>query len=312
MAAGKNDKEIVVEMTRREMLQSMLAAAAAGLTPLSSVQAAEPAVVGFKGEQRAAVRKVIDKMGGMSRFVAKGDKVVIKPNMGFASAPNHGATTDPLVVRALAELALEAGAKSIQVLDNPVHPIIACEARCTFRKELASLHDVTVQWVKDEKFFATVAIPNGRQLKRANVLRPVLDCDCLINVPTAKSHGGSLVSFGMKNWMGVVKNRGEWHGDFDLHQAIADFSTFIRPKLIILDATRVLATGGPGGPGEVKVLQTVYGGVDPVAVDSAGVTLSTWNGKTLKPLDVPFIRLAVEMGIGRLYQAAVESPWVTA
>ncbi|NLH48421.1 MAG: DUF362 domain-containing protein [Myxococcales bacterium] len=299
-----------MKITRREMLQGMIAAAAAAQVPL--VAQAAPPVIGFKGEPSAVVRQLIEKLGGMSKFVSKGDKVVIKPNMGFASVPSHGATTDPIVVRTLAELALAAGAKSIQVLDNPVHPIIACEARTTFRKELGTLHDVTVQWVNDDKFFAPVAIPRGRQLKKAAVLRPVLDCDCLINVPTAKSHGGALVSFSMKNWMGVVKNRREWHGDFDLHQAIADFSTFIKPKLIILDATRVLASGGPGGPGEVKVLQTVYGGFDPVAIDSVAVTLSDWNGKKLKPLDVPHIRFAVEMGVGQLYQAAVETPLVYA
>ncbi|MDP8222292.1 MAG: DUF362 domain-containing protein [Candidatus Lernaella stagnicola] len=287
-----------MDFTRRQVLQAMAVAAAGAVLP-TQARAGAP-IVAYKGKQLETVKKVVESLGGMGRFVSKGDKVVIKPNMGFAVPPLRAATADPNVVRVLAIMALEAGAKSVQVLDNPVHPAIACAARNGYEEVLGKLDDVHVKLLKDARYFAEVVIPRGKQLKKAQVMRPILECDCLINVPVAKSHGGALVSFSLKNWMGAVKNRRTWHADMDLHQAIADFATYIQPKLIILDATRALTTGGPGGPGEIKELFTIIGGTDHVAIDSVAVQLAKWNGRALKPQDVPHIRLAAEAGVGTI------------
>jgi len=294
-----------MDITRRQMLQMIAATGVVvAAPPLSelALAAAEPRVVAFKGEQAATVRKIVERLGGINKFIAKGDKVVIKPNMGFSTAPLRSANTDTVVIRTLAEMALEAGAKQVQILDNPVHPAPLCKMRSGIVEALAGLDDVFVQWVKNEKFFGDVVIPNGRQLKRTQVMKAILECDALINAPMAKSHGGAIVSMGLKNWMGAVKNRQEWHSTFNMHQALADFGTYIyndkRLKFTILAATRGLATGGPGGPGEVRHLQTIIGGFDPVAIDSFGLSLSAWNGKNYKPHQVPYMQIAEEMGLG--------------
>jgi len=290
-----------MELTRREMLKIMAATGAVALWPKWATDAhAARRIVAYKGEQAATVRKVVEELGGIKKFIAKGDKVVIKPNMGFAVPPLRSSNTDPIVIRTLAELVLEAGAKSVQILDNPVHPIAMCKLRNGIAKELEDLDDVYIDLVKDEKFFADVAIPHGRKLKRTRVLRAILEADAVINAPMAKSHGGSIVSFSLKNWMGAIKNRIEWHRDINLHQAIADFATYIKPKFTILDATRALTTGGPGGPGEIKHLQTIIGGLDQVAIDSFAVGLATWNGKSYQPADIPHIKLAAEQGVGSM------------
>lgn len=287
-----------MRINRRDMMKLMAAAGATTLIP--SLTFAAPRVVAFKGEAAATVRRVVAALGGIKQFVSRGDKVVIKPNMGFAVPVLRSSNTDTTVIHTLAELALEAGAKSVQVLDNPVHPIAMCKLRNGIAKAMEDLDDVHVELIKDEKFFADVSIPQGKQLKRTQVMRAILECDTLINAPMAKCHGGSLVSFSLKNWMGAVKNRHEWHNTFELHQAIADFATYIKPKLTVLDATRALVTGGPGGPGEIRHLQTIIGGTDQVAIDSWAVTLSPWNGRTLRAEDVPHIRLAAQMGVGSM------------
>jgi uncharacterized protein (DUF362 family) len=300
---SRAEKETQMKITRREMIQGMAAATAVATMMPGNLLAANEDAVAFQGDGPTATKKVIEALGGMKKFVSKGDKVVIKPNMGWASAPAQGANTDPLIVKTLVEMALNAGAKSVLIVDNPVQQLAQCKERNGYDEVFKKMSDVAVRLVRDDKFFVEVNLPKARQLKTAMVIRELIECDTLINAPIAKSHGSALVTFSMKNWMGAVQNRGAFHHDFDLHQSIADFSTFIKPKLIILDATRVMTTKGPAGPGDVKLMYRVYGGTDPVAVDSIAVTLTPWNGKELKAADVGYIRLAAEMGVGRIRTA---------
>jgi uncharacterized protein (DUF362 family) len=292
-----------MKISRREMLQSMAAATAVATLAPRNLFAANDDMAAFTGEPAEATKKVVEALGGMSKFVSKGARVVIKPNMGWASPPVQGANTNPIVVRTLCELALNAGAKSVLVIDNPVQQLEPCMERNGYKEELHKLSDVVCKCVRDPKFFVETEIPKGRHLQKADVLRALLECDTLINAPVAKSHGSALVTFSMKNWMGAVHNRGLWHSSFDLHQCIADFSTFIKPKLIVLDASHVMTTKGPGGPGNSLALWRIYGGTDPVAIDSVAVTLAEWNGKKLGPNDVPHIKIAAEMGVGAIRQA---------
>lgn len=124
--------------------------------------------------------------------------------------------------------------------------------------------------------------------------------DLFINLPTAKSHSATGASFGLKNLMGLVWDRGSFHRDFDLQQGIADMGTILRPQLAILDAVRLLKTGGPAGPGDVDPFDGVVVGADPVAVDAFGVGLATWNGQSHQPDQVAHIRYAAEHGLGTL------------
>ena len=144
----------------------------------------------------------------------------------------------------------------------------------------------------DERLFREVSLPKGRVLKNAKVAIDVLDTECLINLPVIKHHHGSVITGSMKNWMGSVADRHAWHNG-GLDQCIADMSTRIAASLIIADATRIMITEGPRGPGELKHPNLILLGTDPVAVDAYAATLL---GR--KPFDVPHIKTAHEMGIG--------------
>lgn len=292
-----------MNITRRELLKLLAQGGAAlalsrfGTSVLAWAESAPDLVVITGDDPAKNTRAAIDALGGIRRFVSKGDKVVIKPNMGFSNPPYKATTTEPMVVRALSEMALSAGAKRVMVFDNPTHnPDIVHEV-CGIKKALEKLDDVFVYVLRRDNLFREVAIPKGKVLKKQDVAIDILEADVIINVPIAKSHGSAKVTFGMKNWMGVVKNRMYWHIT-NLNQAIADFATFIRPKLTVLDATRALVTGGPGGPGEIAVLKTIVAGTDPVAVDAYALKLAKWGGKGYKVEDVPYILKAAEMGVG--------------
>jgi uncharacterized protein (DUF362 family) len=137
-----------------------------------------------------------------------------------------------------------------------------------------------------------VTIPKGISLKEAEVVGDVLDSDCLINMPVAKHHGGAGLTISMKNWMGSVSDRGSWHRN-NLHQCIADFSTLVKPNLIVVDATRIMLTNGPRGPGKMAYPDQLIFGTDPVAVDAYAATLFE-----KQPFSIGYIKKAHEMGTG--------------
>ncbi|MCU0243043.1 MAG: DUF362 domain-containing protein, partial [Vicinamibacteria bacterium] len=73
---------------------------------------------GVAEEARRLTRKAIEGLGGMARFVSRGDVVWIKPNIAWDRRPEQAATTNPDVVATLVTLCLEAGAKRVMVSDN--------------------------------------------------------------------------------------------------------------------------------------------------------------------------------------------------
>ena len=143
-------------------------------------------------------------------------------------------------------------------------------------------------------------IPQGKVLDRVEVLKDILDNAVLINVPVAKSHSATGVSLGLKGLMGLIWDRESFHSQFNINQGIADLATVIKPQLTILDATRAMASGGPGGPGDVKKPNLIVAGVDPVAVDSYGVGIVPWYGQNFKGRQVEHLLIAHQRGLGKI------------
>ncbi|MDD5225272.1 MAG: DUF362 domain-containing protein [bacterium] len=260
-----------------------------------------------QGPTAAAVEKAVSLFGGMERFVKKGGRVVLKPNMSFPAPPAAGATTSPEVVAAVASLCLKAGAGEILVLDNPILQPRVCLENSQIKSACAKIGKTRVLAVTDRKFFTEIPVPMGKALKKVEVMQDVLNADAVINLPVAKSHGSTEVSFGLKNLMGLIWDRRYFHNDIDLDQAIADLGTVIHPCLTILDATRVMTEGGPFGPGHLEYPQKIIAGINPVAVDAYGVTLSRWyDGKIFSPRQVKHILHAAELGLGEIDPAKLD------
>lgn len=254
-----------------------------------------------KGSPEAAVRKAVALMGGISRFVKPGDKVVLKPNASFANTPDWGSTTTPEVLTAVAKLCLEAGASRVLVMDYPLRASESCRERTGLGKACEALGSkVSFVLIDKGRFFSEVSVPNGKAIQKAAIARELLTPHVLINIPVAKTHSATGISFGMKNLMGLIWGRGAFHESSDLNQAIADLSTVIKPKLTIMDATRALTTNGPGGPGRTIKLNTIVAGTDPVAVDSYATTLAPWYGRMFTGRQVKHILAASQMGLGQI------------
>ena len=289
-------------ITRRQFLKTSAAGIALGLvgSPSFSVAKEEYDLAVISGEPVAATRKALEAIGGISRFVRKGQPVVLKPNMSFARTPDFSATTHPLVVATVAQACLEAGVQQVLVLDHTLQRAELCLERTGIRDACKNITGVHVLTLQDRKFFREIKIPQGKVLERVEVMKDILDGQVLISIPVAKSHSATGVSLGLKGLMGVIWDRESFHSQYNINQAIADLATVIKPQLTILDATRALATGGPGGPGEVKKPNLIIAGVDPVAVDSYGVGIVPWYGQNFKGRQVEHLLVAHQRGLGKI------------
>jgi uncharacterized protein (DUF362 family) len=289
-------------ITRRKFLKMAAAGTALTLTgrPSFSVAKEEYDLAVVSGEPVAATRKALEAIGGISRFVKKGQRVVLKPNMSFTRTPDFSATTHPAVVATLAQACSEAGASQVLVLDHTLQRAELCLERTGIREACKNLPGVHVLALQERKFFREIKIPQGKVLERVEVIKEVLDNSVLINVPVAKSHSATGVSMGMKGLMGLIWDRESFHSQYNINQAIADLGTVIKPQLTILDATRALASGGPGGPGEVKKPNLIIAGIDPVAVDSYGVTVVPWYGQNFKGRQVEHLLVSHQRGLGKI------------
>ena len=290
-------------ISRRQFLKATAAGVTIGLAgyPVYLGAAEEVDLAVISGEPAAATRKAIETLGGMARFVKKGQRVVIKPNMSFAKTPDFAATTHPLVVVAVAQACIDAGAREVLVLDHTLQRAELCLERTGIR-DACKQHcpEVHVLALQDRKFFREIRIPQGKVLERVEVLTDVLDNAVLISVPVAKSHSATGVSLGLKGLMGLIWDRESFHSQFNINQAIADLATVLKPRLTILDATRAMASGGPGGPGDVRKPNLVVAGTDPVAVDSYGVGIVPWYGQSFKGRQVEHLLIAHQRGLGKI------------
>ncbi|MCL1919790.1 MAG: DUF362 domain-containing protein [Kiritimatiellaeota bacterium] len=282
-------------MKRRSFLKTTASVAAASALPAVVRAEDEPAatVVVVHGKDIPKMLEAgIAKMGGWDKFVKSGAKVTLKPNVAWNSKPEEGGNTHPDLVRACVKAVEAKGASKISIPENTCH-----DENATFK---TSGVEEALKGTKARLYrpaagdYQKVDVPKGQICKSAEVPKDVLSCDCLINMPVAKHHSGATLTLSMKNWMGSVSNetRRAWHRD-GLHQCIADFSTFIKPKLVIIDATRILLTKGPQGPGDLDHPDELILSTDPVAADAYAATLFK-----KEPFDIPHIKLAHEAGVG--------------
>jgi uncharacterized protein (DUF362 family) len=238
--------------------------------------------------------RAIEALGGMKRFVKRGDVVWIKPNIGWDRKPEQAACTNPEIVAALVRLAFDAGAKTVKMGDNPVHPAgktyessgIAAAAKAAGAKVV----------YLDKSRFRKAAI-GGEKIREIPVYPEIMDCDLVINVPLVKHHVLSSLTMCMKNYLGVVENRQIFHQDLPV--CIADITRYMRAqsRLHLLEGVRILTGHGPtgGNLSDVQVKMTLAAGTDIVALDAWGAELI---GK--KPGEIGSIVHGQKVGLGKL------------
>jgi uncharacterized protein (DUF362 family) len=270
----------------------------ATVTASPAAEAAYLAVARGGDDPEALVRAALQAIGGIGRFVPQGANVLIKPNVCTSNYSYlDAATTNPWVVGALVKMCFEAGAGRVRVFDFPFNGNNPAnyEASGIAEQVLAAGGELEIlDWNK----FVPSALPNARSLGSAAFYSEVIDADVLIDVPIAKHHSGARLTLGMKNLMGVIRNRNAVHS-VDLQQAIADLADYIRPELTVIDAVRILTNNGPisssSSHSDVRLMNTVIASPDIVAADAYATRLFGWTD----PNQLPYVKYGVERGLGR-------------
>lgn len=236
-------------------------------------------------------KAAVDALGGIRKYISRGDIVVVKPNIGWDRMPEYAATTNPEVVSTVISLCYEAGAKTVKLFDRSVVDPRRCYKQSGIAAAASSAGGV-VDYVDERKFRDTKL--QGLVLKSWPVYTEIIEADKVINVPIAKQHGLTKLTLGMKNLMGIMGGqRGRIHQSID--GSLIDVAMVVKPTLIILDAVRVLTANGPqgGNLSDVKHLNTIVAGTDQVAVDAYGATLFG-----LKGTDIGYVVAGHKAGLG--------------
>jgi len=296
------------QMKRRDFIRHALTlAATTGFIPWSDwtriigpgIAHAAPASllsVANGGSPEALTRAAVAGLGGMEKFVAKDDVVLVKPNIGWDRKPEQAANTHPDVVKTVVAMCLEAGAKKVRVMDRTCNDPRRCYKRSGIQDAVLSLNNpaATIEHIDERKFVDVPLKTSTGSLKSWTFYRDALEADKVINIPVAKHHNATRLTMSLKNVMGLLGgNRGNIHHDLDRN--IADLNAAFRFHLVILDAVRILTANGPQGgrTRDVREVGTVVAGIDPVAIDAYGATLFGLSAK-----DVPHVLHAAALGLG--------------
>jgi uncharacterized protein (DUF362 family) len=295
-------------MDRRAFVRTgaaALAGLAAGTRPLCGailpgITSGDATVFEAEGITEEQVSALIAALGGWERLLnvpPARATVLLKPNLCLPDPPQRGTGTSPLLLELLCKSLIAGGVRRIVIADHTLRG-----SGTDFEKlpvfELPQRYpEVKVVLANEERMYETVPV-EGKVLRSTERLRLLGRADLFINVPTAKHHSATQVSLGVKNLMGVIWNRADFHTKMDLSQAIGDLATLIRPSVTIVDAGRVLLTGGPTGPGKIVQDDRLFASRDIVAVDAVVTSRYNFGDRSTAPREVHHLRAAADLGVG--------------
>ena len=252
------------------------------------------------GEPAAMFRKAIAEFGGMGKFVKKGHRVTIKPNIGWDKTPELAGNTNPALISEIIRQCLQAGAKEVIVFDHTCDEWKKCYTNSGI-EAAAKAAGAKMMPGNEESYYREISLPRAKRLKSAKVHTAILDSDVWINVPILKNHGGAKMTIAMKNHMGIVWDRGYFHAN-DLQQCIADICTLNKPAVLnVVDAYRVMKANGPQGRSTADVVnpKALFVSTDIVAIDTAATKF--FNQIVSMPLEnVKHISRAAELNLGTM------------
>lgn len=230
-------------------------------------------------EPFAQTIKAVDLLGGMQKFINPGQTVGLLINSDFEEEATY---VNPDVAIAVVKMCFDAGASEVVCLQNvkpeywqrsslfATHSEILSKVKSIEANSFPAKYD-SINFVKFD------SIPGAIALKKAEVVKKVFEVDVFISVPIAKHHATTVLTCAAKNMMGLCTratnvtmhlNGPKRNDPGYLAQCIIDLFKLRKPNLVIADATKMIITNGPGGPGEIRTFDKIVAGTSAICVDT--------------------------------------------
>jgi len=291
-----------MKIPRREFLrQSVLLGAAFSVLDVRRGEAVQPGEVPYdmaavrNGSRVEMLDAALAALGGLASVVHPGNRVLVKPNIGWDVPPERAANTHPELVGHLVGLCRKAGAAEVLVCDHTCDEWNRSYTNSGIRAAVEAAGGRMVPG-NDEAMYRDFSTAQGTKLKAGKAHELFLDCQVVINVPVLKHHSGARITAGMKNLMGIVWDRRFYHQN-DLQRCIAETLYVRKPDLTIVDAWHPMVRNGPRGKTveDVVEMKMLLASRDPVAVDAAAAKLLGHD-----PASIGHVKIASELGFGRM------------
>ena len=249
-----------------------------------------------------ALRRGVELLGGLDRFVSPGERILLKPNILVGDRPERAVTTHPLVLAGCVRLFREGGA-TVSFGDSPGLENAAHAAKRSGLQEAgvrsgAELGEFSVGF--------SISNPGGERVSSFPVARAVHECDGTVNLPKMKTHQLTRITGAVKNLFGCIpgKRKALYHVQF---QDVMDFSGFLvelalrlRPRLHVMDGIVAMEGNGPRS-GDPKPMGVLIMSDDPVAVDATFCRLVAMD-----PAFVPTTVVGHRAALGRYRDGEIE------
>jgi uncharacterized protein (DUF362 family)/Pyruvate/2-oxoacid:ferredoxin oxidoreductase delta subunit len=223
------------------------------------------------------VLELLSMMGGVGLFANPGERVALKVNLLSAARPEQAVTTHPAVVAAIAALVKQEGAKPF-IIDSPGSgyrynkKMMDKTYRLTGMYQAAEKAGVEVNL---ECSYREVSFPQGRMIKRFEIITPVLEADAVINICKLKTHVFTFMTGAVKNHFGVIPGLAKpgYHAKLNDTKRFAamllDLTELISSRLFIMDAVTAMEGDGPSA-GAPRPVGLILASTNPVALDAVG------------------------------------------
>ena len=220
------------------------------------------------------LEELLEMMGGMRQFVKPGQRIVLKPNLLMAAPPEKAVTTHPSIVAATGKLVGKI-TKNIELAESPgsgySYDRKTLDKTYALCGMAAAAQEASVALNYDTSF-ESVSFPDGKLLKRFDIIRPIRACDGYINLCKLKTHAFTYMTGAVKNTFGIIPGRTKpgYHGTMPNMEQFAsmllDLVALAPPKLSIMDAVIGMEGEGPGS-GTPRSVGLLLASEDPLALD---------------------------------------------
>ena len=249
-----------------------------------------------------SIEKALELHGGLSKFISKGDQVLLKPN--FNTGDPFPASSDPEFLLTVIKKVLDI-TSDVNIIESSMLRLKTEEVINDIMGDELKELGVPIITEQDFKYESIDLKTLGAEyIKNVKFPQEILDTEAkIILLPCLKTHFVAHFTGALKLAVGFMekKQRIRMHMSRSVPEKVAELNLGYKPHLIIMDARKIFVTKGPTD-GQVEKPQKILIGTNRADIDLEGVKLIQSYGAdnkllNTKPEEVRTVKRASELGI---------------